>query len=91
MWAFLAAAIGPLAIRALVAIGFGVVSFAGVQVAMNALTGYAQTYWAGLPGAVLQLSTLCGFPTALGLVFGAMAGRLAVWGYINGSRLLFKG
>lgn len=91
MWAFLAAAVGPLAIRALVAIGFGVVSFTGVQSAFSALTSYAQTYWAGMPAAVLQLATICGVHTALGLVFGAMVGRLAVWTVMNGSKLLFRG
>lgn len=91
MWAFLAAAVGPLAIRALVAIGFGVVSFAGVQTAFSALTSYAQQYWTGLPAAVIQIATICGLHTALGLVFGAMVGRLAVWTVSNGSKLLFRG
>lgn len=91
MWAFLAAAVGPLAIRALVAIGFAAISFTGVQTAFGALTSYAQQYWAALPAAVLQLAALCGVHTALGLIFGAMVGRLAVWTVMNGSKLLFRG
>jgi hypothetical protein len=91
MWVFLAAAVGPLAIRALVAIGFGVVSFAGVQTAFSALTSYAQQYWAAMPADVLALVGLCGFPTAIGLVFGAMVGRIALWSVANGSKLLFRG
>jgi hypothetical protein len=89
MWGFLAAAVGPLAIRALVAVGFGVVTFAGVQTAFAALTGYAQQYWSALPSSVLALASMCGVDVALGLVFGAMVGRLAVWGVINGSKLVF--
>lgn len=91
MWQFLAAAVGPLAIRALVAVGFGVVSFTGVTTAFSGLTSYAQQYWAAMPADLLTLLGLCGFPTAIGLVFGAMVGRLAVWTVMSGSKLLFRG
>lgn len=90
MWAFLASAVGPLAIRALVAIGFASVSFAGVTTAFNGLQTYAQTSWAALPAGVLQLASLCGVPTALGMVFGAMAARIGLWAAANGSKLIFK-
>lgn len=91
MWAFLAAAVGPLAIRVLVAVGFAAVSFTGVQAGFAALSSYAQQYWSALPAAVIQLATLCGVHIALGLIFGAMVGRLAVWTVMNGSKLLFRG
>lgn len=91
MWAFLVAAVGPLAIRALVAIGFAAVSFAGVTTAFQGLTNYAQTQWAGLPAAVLQLATLFAVPQALGIIFGAMAARIGIWAAANGSKLIFKG
>lgn len=91
MWAFLVAAVGPLAIRALVAIGFAAVSFAGVTTAFQGLTSYAQTQWAGLPAAVLQLATLFAVPQALGIIFGAMAARIGIWAAANGSKLIFKG
>ena len=91
MWQFLAAAVGPLAIRALVAVGFTAVSFTGVQTAFGALSSYAQQYWSGLPVAVIQIATLCGVHIALGLIFGAMIGRLAVWTVMNGAKLLFRG
>jgi len=90
MWAFLSAAIGPLAIRALVAIGFAAVSFAGVTTAWAALQSYAQAQWSALPSAVIQLSSLAGVPGALGLIFGAGAARLALWAAANGSKLIFK-
>ncbi|NBW79617.1 MAG: DUF2523 domain-containing protein [Betaproteobacteria bacterium] len=91
MWAFLSSAIGPLAIRALVAIGFASVSFAGVTAAFGGLQSYAQSSWAALPVSVLQLATLCGVPQALGMVFGAMSARIGLWAAANGSKLIFKG
>lgn len=91
MWAFLASAVGPLAIRALVAVGFTTVTFAGVTAAFQGLNSYAQTSWGSLPVAVLQLASLARVPEALGLVFGAMAFRLAVWTASNGVKMVFKG
>lgn len=90
MWAFLSAAVGPLAIRALVAIGFAAVSFAGVTAAFDALVSHAQAQWASLPAGVLQLAGLAGVPGAIGLIFGAMAARIALWAAANGSKLVFK-
>ena len=91
LFTWLFAAVGPLVVQALVSIGFAAVSFAGVQTAFTALISYAQSSWTGLPIAVLQLASLAGVPGALGLVFGAMTGRMAVWGLMNGAKLLFKG
>lgn len=91
MWAFLASAIGPLAIRALVAIGFASVTFAGVKTGFDALVSTAQSNWSALPAAVLQLASLAGVPQALGLVLGAMSARIALWSAANGTKLIFKG
>jgi hypothetical protein len=84
-------AVGPLAIRALVAIGFVSVSFAGVTTAFNGLITYAQFQWSSLPFAVLQLSSLAGVPAALGLIFGAGLARITLWAAANGTKLIFKG
>ena len=91
LFSFILSSIGPWAIKAIVAIGFVSVSFAGVTTAFGALTSYAQSQWAGLPVAVLQIASLCGVPSAIGLVFGSMSARMAVWAASNGSKLLFKG
>lgn len=91
MWAFLAAAVGPLAVRALVAIGFASVSFAGVSTAFAGLVTYAQSAWGGLPADVLMLASLAQVPAALGLIFGAMTARLGIWASINATKLIFKG
>lgn len=91
LYSFLASAIGPLAVRALVALGFASVSFAGVTVAFDALVTHAQTQWSSLPAAVIQLASLAGIPSALGLIFGAGLARITLWSVANGSKLIFKG
>lgn len=90
MWTFLVAAVGPLAIRALITIGFVAVSFAGVTTAYAALITSVQGSWSALPVAVLQLASIAGVPAGLGIVFGAMAARIALWVTASGSKLIFK-
>lgn len=91
LFAFLAAAVGPLAIRVLMAIGFASVSFAGVTAAFTALIGSAQSSWSALPLAVLQLSSIAGMPACLGLIFGAGMARITLWTVANSTKLIFKG
>lgn len=69
--AFLVAIIGPLAVRALIALGFTAVTFTGVIALQNQLLTFAQSSWATLPSAVLQLASLSGIPQGLGTVLGA--------------------
>ena len=89
--AWILSLVGPVAIRALIAIGFTAVSFAGVTTASNALISIAQTAWAGMPLTALQLASLSGIPECLGMVLGAYVARLAVWAAANGSKYIFKG
>ena len=91
MWAFLFAAVGPLAIRALTLIGFGAVTFTGMTALVGQLVTAAQTHWSALPVAVLQIATLAGFPTALGLIFAAFVARTTLWVGASAAKLVFKG
>ena len=89
--AFLAAIAGPIAARALVYLGFGLVSFAAVASVFGTLINLLQDRWSGLPAAVLQLATLAAVPQAMGLIMGSYMARLAIWIKINGIKMLFKG
>jgi hypothetical protein len=91
LFAFLVGAVGPLAIRVLMAIGFATVTFTGVTVAMNNLIEFAQTNWSSLPATVLQLASIAGIPLALGMVFGAGMARVTLWMVANSTKLIFKG
>lgn len=90
VFAWLLAAIGPLVIRAIVALGFSVVTYAGVMVLLNQLISSAQSSWASLPASVIQLCTLAGIPQALGILVGAYAARIGVWASMNASKFVLK-
>ena len=91
LWSFLFAAIGPLVIRALIAIGFTAITFTGVKVVVDQTISLAQTNWATLPLTVLQLSSLAGVPEALGFIFAAITARMTLWLATNTTRLVFTG
>ena len=89
--AFVLANIGPWAIKALIALGFAGVSFAGVTTAFTGLISYAQTSWSSLPADVLALASIAGVPQGLGIIFGAASARIGLWAAANGTKLIFKG
>lgn len=79
LFSFLAAAVGPLAIRILLALGISAITFVGVDVAVAALVNRVVSSYAGLPVATLQLCSLAGVGQGLGVVLGAVNARLALW------------
>ena len=88
--AWLLSMVAPLVIRAIVALGFTAVSFAGVTVAANALLVIAQNNWAALPLSVLQIAHLTGLDICLGMIAGAYMARLAVWAAINATKYVLS-
>ena len=77
IWAFLAAAVGPLAKRVVIALGFGVISYAALTALVGSVIAAAQSAWGGVAGAALQLSSLGGIPEVLGIITGALVARVA--------------
>jgi len=86
--AWLVSLVGPMAARALIALGFTAVSFAGVTTAMTALVNLAQTSWSSMPANVLAIASISGIPEALGMITSAYAARVAVWAVQNGSKYI---
>lgn len=76
--AFLLSMVQPLIGRILVALGFSVVSFVGFQAMFDQIAAQAQGAYGSLPGDVAGLASLAGFPEALGIIFGALATRVAL-------------
>lgn len=74
--AFLTAAVGPLVRRGLVAIGVGVISYAALTALVNSIVSHAVSNWGQLTGAILQLCSLGGIPTVLGIITGAIVARV---------------
>ncbi|WP_367068618.1 DUF2523 family protein [Oryzisolibacter sp. LB2S] len=77
---FLASLAGPIVKRAMIALGFGVVSYAAMTAALNAALSAAKNAWAGLAGfpEALQLVQLAGINTAASIIAGALVARVAM-------------
>ena len=79
-WATLIMAlVGPIAKRVLVALGLGVVTFTGVDIALQATLSQAKAAWAGgFAGPVADLVALAGMNTALSILAGALTARVTM-------------
>ena len=83
-WAWIIAAIGPLAKRALVAVGVGWVTYEALGVAVEAVRVEMVAQWGQMSGDVAGLLALGGVGQACGIVLGALAARGAL---MAGARL----
>lgn len=64
--------------RVLAALGMGFVSYAAVGAVITSLVTQLTSTWNGIGGAGLQLISLAGFPTGLGIVIGAIVARVSL-------------
>jgi hypothetical protein len=76
---WLAAMMGTLTAKVLLALGFQVVTITGVAVAMTTLRTMIITHLGAVPAAGFQILLLAGLGTGLGMLLGAAAFRLALW------------
>ena len=90
LFSFLAAAVGPLAIRILLALGISAVTFVGVDLVVQALVGRVVSSYSGLPAATLQLVSLAGVGQGLGVVLGAVNARLALWSFASATKWITR-
>lgn len=77
---FLAAIAGPLVKRAMIALGFGVVSYAAMTAALNSALSAAKSAWGGLSGfpEALSLIAMAGVNTYCSIIAGALIARVAL-------------
>lgn len=75
---FLETMAGPLAKRVAGALGFGIVSYAGVEFTVSSLLTAAATAFIGLPATVAVYLAVAGVPGALAIIAGAIAMRAAL-------------
>ncbi len=85
--AALASLAAPIFARVLLAIGFSVVTYAGMSAAIAALRSQLMGYLAGAPAAGLQIAGLAGVWVGLGMVFGAITFTVAWWGLTKAVRI----
>lgn len=75
-WLF--ALVTPLARQVLVALGLGVISYAGVDLAVGALLAQAKSAWTGQSAEVANWLAMAGANTALSILAGAITTRLSL-------------
>lgn len=77
---FLVALAAPVVKRAMIALGFGLVSYAAMTAALNAALSAAKSAWAGLSGfpEALALIQMAGVNTAASIIAGALVTRVAL-------------
>ncbi len=75
---FFANSAGAIAKHVLIALGMGIISTAGVTVALNSLLDTAHAQYNSLGGYIQALVGLAGFGYALGILAGAMTFRAAM-------------
>jgi hypothetical protein len=85
---WLAAMMQPLAARVLMALGFSVVSVVGVTTVLDQIKELFIAQAMAIPAAGFQLALLAGVGPAMGIIFGAVATRLALWQIQNATKIL---
>ncbi|MBI1887206.1 MAG: DUF2523 domain-containing protein [Nitrosomonadales bacterium] len=76
--AFLVSAVGPLVKKALIAIGLGIVTYAGLQAAFDAAQAQIIANYGAMAGASLQLADLAGVGQTIGILLGALTARVGM-------------
>lgn len=87
---FLFSAIGPLVVKALLALGIGTLTFTGVTTALAALVQSAQTNWSSIPADVISLASLAGVPDGIGIIVGAFTSRVGMWAAASATKWITK-
>lgn len=75
--AFLVALAGPLARRVMIALGLGVISFAGLVLVGNQVRDAVVSHYGALSGSVVDLLNLLGAGQAIGIILGGIIARAA--------------
>jgi len=82
--AMLVGALGPMLMsvagRVLIALGIGVVTYAGIDTAITAFKTQAFTYMAGAPSTVVNILYLTKVDQAITIIFSAYLGTVAMRG-----------
>jgi len=86
--AWLLAMCEPLLAKVLLAIGFQVVTIAGMDVVVGQARAALVANYQGLPADMLSLFYIAGGGLGIGMVLGAIATRLMLWQIVNTVKLL---
>ena len=81
---------GPLLIQALIAIGVGVLTVTGLDVALNQAIAWINTGVSGLPSDMANVLALGGVFQGVSYIVGALSARVALAGITAAKRLLIQ-
>jgi len=96
---FLAALLGgfissaaSIAGRVLISIGFGIVAYTGITVALDALKDQAMANLSAVPADIIGIMGLLKVDVSLSIIFSAIATRLLIMGLTSGviKRMILK-
>ena len=82
-----AAFIRPLLTRAVIALGFSLVTYTGVSVGFNAATAFIANQYGALPSEVIGFFALMKIPDAINVILSAWVGALGVRGLTAAGQL----
>lgn len=91
LWAFLLAAVGPLAIKVLAALGISAITFVGVDIVVGQLLALMSSNFGGFTGDTAAILGLAGVGKSLGIISGAITSRLALWSVASATRWVTGG
>lgn len=75
---FLFALASPIAKKVLIALGLGFITYAGLDVAVNAALDAAKSNISGMPAAVVAILSIAGVWTSMAIVAGGITARLSM-------------
>lgn len=81
LFAFLLAAVWPLAKKVLVSLGIGWVTYSGLTLIVDQVKQEIVATFGQVGGATMQILTLSGIPQAVGIVLGALTAGAALLVY----------
>uniref|UniRef100_A0AAU8B8T6 DUF2523 domain-containing protein n=1 Tax=Dulem virus 61 TaxID=3145772 RepID=A0AAU8B8T6_9VIRU len=87
---FLLSMVASIVGRVLLALGFAVITFTGMDIAINQLKSLVSDGVSKLPSLVFDLFMLAGGGHSLNLLFSAISFRLAYWALTKSTRILAK-
>jgi len=78
LWAFLAAAVVPLAKKLLFALGIGWVTYEGLNLIGSQIQNAVLAQWGAIGAVPLNILNMSGASTAVGILLGAITAKIAL-------------
>jgi hypothetical protein len=82
--------VGPLLVQALIALGVGVLTIAGVDVALNQAIGWITSGVGGIPSDMANVLALGGVFQGVSYIVGAFSARATMFGFSAAKRFYLK-